>query len=92
MIVNAKEGESQGMIVTVIRCMGDQLFLDFDNTHLTIRAWKVDALLKDNTGDMTNIVPEDQLQRIDDYDGNDVVSWDDMKGVWQPERVEEVVV
>ena len=89
-IVNSIAGNN-GVVVKVLEDAGVSHFFGggIDGYYTS---WIVDKYLPSIDGDMGNEVPENQLRRIDDYDGNDIVSWDDMKDIWQPERVEEVVL
>ena len=88
-IVNS-DGGNNGVVVTVLEKAGVYIFIGPDNKTRCCVGWIINKSLTSWGGNVGTLVPEFQLQRIDDYDGNDIVSWDDMKNIWQPERVEEL--
>ena len=89
-IVNASK-RNNGIIVNVVDVFGPP-GEDMTFPRLGVR-WEIKEIIVHTNGmgwsRALNHIGEYNLQRIDDYDGNDIVSWGDMKEVWQPERVEE---
>ncbi|MBL4682529.1 MAG: hypothetical protein JKY88_17665 [Pseudomonadales bacterium] len=83
-LVNA--GNSDGEIVNVTYFVG-VIYGQVMDVIGHYRAWNIIEGLPDPSGKIIHVVAECQLQRIDDYDGNDVISWEEMKGIFQPERV-----
>lgn len=79
-IINSRVGNN-GRIVTVIRKIGH--VAGFTKRHGG--RWEVDIELKVSDGYCCNHVGELQLERIDNYDGNKVVSWESLQDIWVPE-------
>lgn len=85
-IVNSLAG-NQGLVVTVIKHIAQSdCGVGFHHGEQGER-WEIDIMIASSLGLRINHVGENQLQRIDDYDGNDVISWDDKRCVWQPEKI-----
>ena len=47
--------------------------------------WAVDKPLMSTKGVYINSISESRLKRIDDYNGNETVSWESCQ--WQPEKI-----
>ncbi len=73
-IVNSTAG-NDGVIVTVVK----------ETFKYDCKAWSIDKKLKSATGHYDNDISDDQLKRIDDYDGNKTCTWESCE--WQPEGV-----
>ena len=84
-IINSICG-NDGIIVNVIASCGISYFSGGGMSGIH-EGWRIDKYLKRPSGSSRNEVAANQLQRIDDYDGNDVISWEDERCVWQPEKV-----
>ena len=86
--------ENEGQVVTVVSMAGPP---GFDGTISYGPVWEVDRLVAFGWDDEPTsragysfLVPEGCLERID-YDGNDVISWEDKRCVWRPEKIKEQV-
>ena len=85
--VTVNAGSANGKIVNVIRPIGIKKVEDYKGVVTYENVWEIEEKVTNYVGEITNYMAESQLQRIDDYDGNDVISWEDKRCVWQPERV-----
>lgn len=82
-IINSPIGNS-GKIVIVTGYAGKKL----DGiTQKYGDRWYIDQSLKTNKGFFIDHVGEKQLKPI--YDGNEKVSWESMKDIWQPDTIKE---
>ena len=83
-IVNSKAGNN-GIKVGVLKYFGKaSTYRGLDD------AWEIDTTLQ-GVVLADCVVPEYQLQRIDDYDGDEKTSWEEMKDIWTPEKVGEAL-
>lgn len=48
--------------------------------------WETDIGILTTHNRYINRVRECRLQRIDDYDGNETTSWEELKVIWSPPR------
>ena len=79
--------ENENVIVEVIKTKGICNFSSVGGESFREVGWIISPPVMGDSGKPASVVREGQLQRIDDYDGNDVISWDDKRCVWQPEKV-----
>jgi hypothetical protein len=82
-IVNNIFPGNNGKIVTVIKPVED------GKDCCTIRhgqRWEINIFVRSKFGPMINHQGEKQLQRVDEYDGNEKISWKAMKDIWQPQK------
>jgi hypothetical protein len=49
--------------------------------------WEIDGEVVTNTRKVINHLGENQIERIDDYDGNEKISWGDMEDIWNPKNL-----
>ncbi len=88
-IVNSWAG-NDGLVVTVI-CRVEDNKDGIDIINATGKRWEIDIYVPTNFAGKINHLGESQLRRIYEYDGNEKISWADMRGIWQPLKEKEVV-
>ena len=87
-IVNTVSGVYDGTVVHVL-----SKAIPKDIQFIEDTFWNVDKEFENVFGFKQTTVPECQLMRIDDgeeFDADSVVSWDSLKGIWEPEHEEEL--
>jgi len=81
-IVNSYCGNN-GLRVTVGNFIGKSPQLILGNV------WEIDRLIPSTNGWVSMEIPEHNLRRID-YDGDEKISWEELKQIWQPNKTEEL--
>lgn len=85
-IVKSHAGH-EGLIVTVLDIAGDFGLDGCDRDGQYGKRWNIDVTLTTNRGFAVSHIGEGQLKRIDDYDGNKKISWEDMEDIWSPKEL-----
>lgn len=83
-IINSITKGANGTIVNVIGRPKQEVY-DSQGKPITVKAWEIDEPIRNINGLMVRHVRGRHLERIDDYDGNQKITWEDMADIWQPE-------
>ena len=83
-IVNSVNGNN-GMIVTVGNFIG--VVEEEDGMCFGKDRWEVSPSVKQvRNNRLVNHIQEIRLERIDDYDGDELTSWKELEHIWTPEK------
>lgn len=82
MLVNCQNPVNNGIVVTVGRFLGEVPGWEGN------QRWQIDKVVHGTVPGTSGFhADECRLRRLDDYDGNKPISWEDMRGLWHPKLV-----